>query len=79
MALSPGRSALRSFYVQLKGTNPTMAVLVAEDVIHIALFENEEDKAAVQNNVDHLREMTNTLPVDIRMLREDALEHLGYS
>lgn len=79
MTLSPSRSALRSFYIQLKGINPTLAVLISEDIIHIALFESDEDKGPVQKSVDHLREMTVGLSQELQTLREDALRGLGYS
>lgn len=79
MSLTSGQVAFRSFYMKLKARNPTLAVLVSEDILNIALFATDSGKDAIQENVDHLREMTSTLPEELILLREDGLQGLGYS
>jgi hypothetical protein len=69
---------LTNFYNKVKTHSPILGVLISEDVVLLALGALTDEHEPVQESVDRLREMTNMMPEDIRIIREDALAKLGY-
>lgn len=70
---------LTEFYNMVKARSPTLAVLISEDVVLVALGASYKEHEAVQEAVDRLREMTTYQEEALIEKREAALKELGYS
>lgn len=75
--MTAGQNSLRNFYVSVKFANPTLAALISDDVITIALYALADDKSPGQKAADRLRRMEFAEPLE-RVLNS-ALTELGYS
>ena len=69
---------LSQFFRAVKQRSPTLAVLISDDVLNVALACVSNDRASAVESVERIREMTSALPEDIIIIREDSLQGLGY-
>lgn len=74
-------NSLATFYRTVKVGDPTLAALISEDVMTVALhaLDKDEGKAEGQVAAERLRQKTNELSEASRRVLENALTSLGYS
>lgn len=77
--MTPGQNSLNNFYQSVRFTNPTLAVLMTDNIITVALNALAEDKSEGQGAADRLRDQASELPEIQRRVLENALINLGYS
>lgn len=77
--MTPGQNSLNNFYQSVRFTNPTLAVLMTDNIITVALNALAEDKSEGQSAADRLRDQASELPEIHRRVLENALINLGYS
>ena len=73
------RIALTQFYHVVKHTNPTLAALMSENIVEVALGTLHDDKTIGQRNANELREKAEVLDEALRNTLNRALVGLGYS
>lgn len=76
--MPPGQNSLNNFYQSVKFGNPTLAALMSDNVIAVALYALSDDKSPGQISADHLRNQASDLPEVLRRVLESALTELGY-
>lgn len=74
-----GQNSLNNFYQSVKFSNPTLAAVMTNDVLEVALEALSHDKSKGQEAADRLRETSRDLPEVHRRVLENALADLGYS
>lgn len=74
-----GQQSLNNFYQSVKWANPTLAALMSDNVIAVALYALADDKSPGQISADQLREQASELPEVHRRVLESALTDMGYS
>lgn len=72
-------NSLNNFYQIIKARYPTLAAVISEDIITIALYGLGDDKRPAQEALERLRRRTQDLSEVHRRMMEDALIELGYS
>lgn len=77
--MTPGQNSLNNFYQSVRFTNPTLAVLMTDNIITVALNALADDKSEGQSAADQLRDQASELPEIHRRVLENALTNLGYS
>lgn len=80
-ASSIGQNALNNFYQSVKFYNPSLGVLMADDVITVALNAMGGDKRRGQEAAQELRKkaLVYDLPDSLLRVLENAITQLGYS
>lgn len=74
-----GQNSLRNFYTSVQFSYPTLAAIISEDVISVAMNALSLDKSHGQPAADRLREKCTNLPELFRRVLDSALTDLGYS
>jgi len=74
-----GQKSLNNFYNSVKYRDPLWAVVMADDIIEVALNALNDDKSAGQAAAERLRLSARDLPEVLRRVLESALTDLGYS
>jgi len=77
--LKPGQNELSNVYLEIKFESPTVAALMAEDIVDIALGSLGDDLSSSQPAADRLREKARRLPMGIQFRLNKALRQMGYS
>lgn len=77
---TPGQISLNNFYRSVMFTHPTVATLMSEDVIQVALYGMSSDKSGGKKAAERLREtaLRHNLPEIQRRVLDTALTELGY-
>lgn len=76
-----GQQSLNNFYQSVKFSYPSLAALMSDNVISVALNALGEDKSAGQAAADRLRQQAFDwdLPEVLKRVLETALTDMGYS
>ena len=76
-----GANSLNNFYQSVKFENPTLAEMMGDDIVTVALYGLSADKTPAQPAAERLRRQAFEfdLPEIQRRVLDNALTEMGYS